>query len=248
MNNTIKFKNNGAKTVAHRGVSGLETENTCAAFVAAGNRSYYGIETDVRVTSDGKFILCHDDNLRRVAGVEKTVEECTFDELRSVTLFDKDGTKTRGDLRLASLDEYVSICKKYGKHCFLEIKGGEYRDIWERKDIERLVAAIKEWGYFEHVTFIAFGFENLVMVKEADKNADCMFLCTNELDERWEEMKKLRIGADMGDWWRFNNSDGAIRQLHEAGLEINCWTIDDPEKAEKYSAWGVDYITTNILE
>ena len=33
--------------VAHRGVSGLERENTCPAFVAAGVKSYWGIETDI---------------------------------------------------------------------------------------------------------------------------------------------------------------------------------------------------------
>ena len=42
--NTIKFSKKHVKTIAHRGLSGLEKENTCAAFVAAGNReSYYGI-------------------------------------------------------------------------------------------------------------------------------------------------------------------------------------------------------------
>ena len=46
--NTIKVTNAGSvEFIAHRGLSGLETENTCAAFVAAGNRSHVGIETDV---------------------------------------------------------------------------------------------------------------------------------------------------------------------------------------------------------
>ena len=39
--NTTKFTNpNKPLMIAHRGVSGLETENTNAAFVAAGKRSY----------------------------------------------------------------------------------------------------------------------------------------------------------------------------------------------------------------
>ena len=64
MNNTIKLENKGnVRMVAHRGVSGLEKENTNAAFVAAGNRSYYGIETDVHLTADNRFILIHDDRL-----------------------------------------------------------------------------------------------------------------------------------------------------------------------------------------
>ena len=36
--------------------------------------------------------------------------------------------------------------------------------------------------------------------------------------------------------------------FHEKGLVINCWTVDDPARAEDLAAWGVDYITSNILE
>ena len=57
MNNTIKLENKGhTQMIAHRGVCGLEPENTNAAFIAAGNRSYYGIESDVHKTADGKFV------------------------------------------------------------------------------------------------------------------------------------------------------------------------------------------------
>ena len=66
---TIKINKQITRIIAHRGLSGLERENTCAAFIAAANRSYYGIETDVHVTADGKYILIHDDDTTRVAGV-----------------------------------------------------------------------------------------------------------------------------------------------------------------------------------
>ena len=54
--NTIKLNTAGTnvKMIAHRGLSGLEAENTCAAFVAAGNREkYFGIECDIHRTLDG---------------------------------------------------------------------------------------------------------------------------------------------------------------------------------------------------
>ena len=65
--NTIKINGN-VKMVAHRGLSGIERENTNPAFVAAGNRSYWGIETDVHKTSDGQFIIIHDETTERVTG------------------------------------------------------------------------------------------------------------------------------------------------------------------------------------
>ena len=118
---TIKINRGNTKMVAHRGVSGLELENTCAAFVAAGNRSYYGVETDVHVTSDGQFIIIHDDNTGRVAAESMVVEESGYETLRALQLKQKDGTM-RTDLRLPSLEEYLSICKHYDKVCVLELK------------------------------------------------------------------------------------------------------------------------------
>ena len=65
--NTIKFDKKDTLIIAHRGLSGIEKENTNAAFVAAGNRSYYGIETDVHKTLDGRYVVFHDDTTGRVA-------------------------------------------------------------------------------------------------------------------------------------------------------------------------------------
>ena len=39
-----------------------------------------------------------------------------------------------------------------------------------------------------------------------------------------------------------------IAALHAAGIRVNCWTVDEKERAEQLAAWGVDYITSNILE
>ena len=38
--------------VAHRGLSGLERENSIKAFIAAVNRSYYATECDIHLTKD----------------------------------------------------------------------------------------------------------------------------------------------------------------------------------------------------
>lgn len=49
---TIKVEEKGrTRFIAHRGLSGIETENTLAGLRRRGHRDYYGIETDVHVTS-----------------------------------------------------------------------------------------------------------------------------------------------------------------------------------------------------
>ena len=120
---TIKINKGSALIVAHRGLSGLERENTASAFVAAGNRSYFGIETDVRVTADGNFVLLHDDNTLRCGGDAVAPEQCTLQTIQSVQLFDTDGKRGRIDLRVPEMVDYLRICKRYDKVCVLEFKG-----------------------------------------------------------------------------------------------------------------------------
>ena len=39
-----------------------------------------------------------------------------------------------------------------------------------------------------------------------------------------------------------------VRAFRRAGVAVNCWTCDDPEDAARLISWGVDMITTNILQ
>lgn len=237
---TIKFVKNKTLVVAHRGLSGIETENTNAAFVAAGNRSYYGIETDIHRTSNGKFVVMHDNDLKRVAGENVPVEEVSLSILQSIVLFDKDGSKDRSDLRPCTLENYISICKKYEKHCVLELKS-DFTD----NEIARLIDLIKNYGYLENVTFISFHYDNLVRVRSILPEQSVQFLFIAVTDEIVGRLIADRIDVDI--YYKALTKEN-VAAFHAAGLTVNCWTVDDKEVAEQLSEWGVDYITTNILE
>ena len=241
MKDTIKFTNkDNIKMIAHRGLSGLERENTCPAFVAAGVKSYYGIETDVHITKDGKVIVFHDDTLTRLAGIDKVVEECTFDELRAITLTDTDGKTRRKDLFLPSLEEYISICKKYDKVAVLELKNA-----MEEKHVVAIANIIKNMDWLEKTIFISFAGENLVFLKKHYPTATAQFLT----EEASEETLRFMIENDLdADLCGYCVSKAFVDKLHAAGKKVNCWTIDKIEHAEYMQACGVDFITTNILE
>lgn len=238
--NTIKIKKKNTLIVAHRGLSGLEVENTCSAFIAAGNRSYYGIETDIHRTADGRFVVCHDDTLTRVSGVDIPVETTTLAELQNIVLFDKDGTKGREDLRVSILENYIAICKKYEKHCVLELKS-DFTD----EEIAEIVDIIKGFDYLENVTFISFVYSNMVKIRKILPEQSVQFLFSKFDDEIIERLIAARIDVDV----RYQAlTKEIIDLLHENGLKVNCWTVDDKADAEKLVAWGVDFITSNILE
>ena len=226
--------------IAHRGVSGLERENTCPAFVAAGVKSYYGVETDVRMTKDGKFIICHDGDLMRVGGLNISIEESTFAELRKVRLKDTDDVTAREDLCLPSLQEYIAICRKYDKQSILELKG----EIPENK-IVKMVELIQSMGWYERTTFISFCGDNLTILKKNFPNADIQFLSMKCGEEEIAFMERHGFDADL--FHKVITKD-LVDALHAKGIKVNCWTVDDLDTAARMRDYGVDFITSNILE
>ena len=239
MANTIKLQKNNTKIIAHRGLSGIECENTNAAFIAAANRSYFGIETDIHVSSDGHIIVIHDERTGRVSDVDIDVEESTFEEIKKVMLNGRDGLKRR-DLVIPTLEEYISICKCYKKTAVIEIKNK-----FEDEMIKKTIDEIKKTGYLENVIFISFVFENLVKIREILPSQQVQFLtdkCDDALIAKLSNHKMdidivcHALCAELAD------------KLHRNGIKINCWTCDDKDEAEKLMGYGVDYITSDILE
>lgn len=78
--------------IAHRGLhnsgEGIP-ENSLKAFSLA-IQNGFAIENDIHITADGEIVVFHDDNLKRMCGVDKIIEEMTLEEIKSYNLLDSD--------------------------------------------------------------------------------------------------------------------------------------------------------------
>lgn len=238
--NTIEFNKGNTLMVAHRGVSGLEMENSIAAFVAAGNRSYYGIETDVHVTKDEQIVVFHDDNTLRTTGIDKVVEECTLEELQAIPLYNKEAGTSRTDLRMPILSEYINICKKYEKKAVLELK-----NTMEVRHIQKIVDIISQCDYLSSVIFISFSWDNCVNLRKMLPSQRIQFLKSDWDEALIEKMAEYDLDFDVK---HTSVTKDLVDKIHANGHVINVWTVNEKEDGERLAAWGVDFITTNILE
>lgn len=249
--NTIKVNKKDTLMVAHRGLSGLEPENSIPAFVAAGNRSYWGIETDVHVTADGKFVVFHDEQTARVAGDDINIEKCSYELVRKIVLNNiclmeqKSGEKIgdlkgRDDLLIPRLEDYINICKKYEKIAVLEVKNR-----METEDLARMVEEIKALGYLENVIFISFSLKNMIDLRKMLPNQKLQYLTTKFNDEIHNALREYKLDWDA---WYPAITKEIMDELHAEGIVVNSWTVDDVEVAERLIDWGIDFLTSDILE
>ena len=242
---TTRLNSKHVKIIAHRGLSGIERENTCPAFLAAANRSYFGIETDIHTTRDGKFVIIHDETTERVSLGENNinVEENDYSAVENIVLPDKDGTKIRQDIKIPLLSEYIAICKKYEKICILEVKNA-----FTDEEIKKLVEEIKTTEYIQNVIFISFELENCLKLRKILPEHEIQWLIRKDI-EVTDELIKIFVDnkLDIDIYYKSLNKEN-IEKLHSKGIKINCWTCDNKNDAEDLIELGVDFITTNILE
>lgn len=96
------------RLVAHRGASLERQENTLEALLLGAEIGADMVECDPRLTKDGKIILFHDNDLGRLTGDERKINELTLDEIRAV-LQSKGLKVTTFDEVIASYDKKTPI-------------------------------------------------------------------------------------------------------------------------------------------
>jgi len=238
--NTVKIDKYFKGMIAHRGLSGIETENTINAFLAAANRSYFGIECDVHASKDGKIIISHDDTLLRLGMLNLYIPSFRYEEIRKFSLIDRKSGNLSENICIPLLSEYLLICKTYKKHPYVELKG-----TLTLENIDSVVGEIDKLGMGDRVSLISFSEKYLLYVRKNYPTLD-LYLLTTEVNERVldfceRHQMNLDVKYDVLD-------EAAIKRLHLIGLKACVWTVDDKETAEKLIKMGVDYITSNILE
>jgi len=78
--------------IAHRGFHDDKAgvpENSLLAAQKAAERGY-AIELDVLATADGKVVVFHDYNLKRMTGLDQKVKDTTWEQLKDLRLLDSD--------------------------------------------------------------------------------------------------------------------------------------------------------------
>ena len=81
------LKNN---LIAHRGLHNkIIPENSIPSFKEAIKNNYI-IELDVHILKDGNVVIFHDDNLKRLTGIDKKIRDTTYEEIKNLKLKNTD--------------------------------------------------------------------------------------------------------------------------------------------------------------
>lgn len=219
-----KDEENGVKYIAHRGHGYYN--NTEKAFYNSAD--YWGIECDVRITSDDRLILNHDATVTYDDGSVLEVENSTYDELMSKTM--------GGGYKLCSLQRYLEICDEMSKVAIIELKS-----TFQADDVSRLLYEIETYHSIDDTAVIAFDRNNLLRVKE-QSNIELHYLINGDKVECIEFCIEQKIYPSI-QYYSIKKDD--VIKAHNAGLKIGAWTVNSNTSNFRMKYYGVDYVTSD---
>ncbi|OYS18559.1 glycerophosphodiester phosphodiesterase [Lactobacillus taiwanensis] len=105
-------------TISHRGVSDKNgVQNTIPALKKTAKLHPDYVEIDLHETKDKQFVVMHDENLKKLAGIDKTPKDSTLNQLTKITLHE-DGHHAK----IASFDQYLKAAAKLKQKLLIEVK------------------------------------------------------------------------------------------------------------------------------
>ncbi len=234
--------------VAHRGASYDAPENTMAAFRLAWEQGADAVEGDFHLTSDGKIVCIHDGTTERTTGKDLKISDSALADLRKLEYGAWKDPRFEGE-PIPTLAEVLERIPD-GKRLFLEVKTGP-------AIVPALVAAFsKSKIKGEQIVIIAFNEQVIAAVKKALPEIKACWLVSFKQDKNSGEwtpsvasiLKTLqRIGADGLDCRAELAvvNETFVEEIRAVGLELHCWTVNDPEQAHTLHRLGIDSLTTD---
>ncbi|MFH8727391.1 glycerophosphodiester phosphodiesterase [Streptomyces termitum] len=225
--------------IAHRGASAVAPENTLVSDEVARRSGADWIEDDVQPSRDGVPYVVHDATVDRTtdgSGPVRSLTSARLDELDAGSWF----APSFAGVRMPTLAAQLADLRTRGGRLLLEIKGPH-----SRAEVARIVRDVREQRIGKRVMVQSFDPASLRYVRELAPELPRALLRDRLDADPVAVARELGLSA-------YNISDrglsartGVVAELRAAGVAVDVWTVDDPERWRVLAGLGVTGVITD---
>jgi glycerophosphoryl diester phosphodiesterase len=209
--------------VGHRGARAYEIENTLESFKKAIALGVNAIELDVRKSKDGKLVIIHDDNLKKVFKKDIQVNQATLKELKQFT-----------ENKIPTFEDALKVIDKKVDKILVELKEVGYE--------KKVLDIIKKEKLKDRAIIISFHEQALSNIRKLDNEIETGLIYVkykNPVDAA------LKLNAQyLVTLYRFTHTRD-VEKAHKNNLKVIVWTINTKQEVKDYIAKGVDGIASD---
>ena len=220
--------------ISHRGVSnGNGVQNTIQSLEKTAQLKPDLIEMDIQETKDGQFVMMHDANLRGLAGLNKTPQDLTLEELQQIDIHENGYTT-----KISSFDDYLNRANELHQKLLIEIKTS-HKDSPQMMDhfLEKYAAKIKVYGH----QMQSLDYHVVEKVTQYDKDIPIYFILPyNSVFPRTNATGYTMEYSTLDEYF--------VTKLWNTEQKLYVWTINSSESFDKSFRLGVNGMITDNLE
>ena len=251
------FKADKPLNFGHRGFSGHYPENTILSYQKAIEAGSDVLEMDVRLTSDNRLVVFHDDTLDRMTSGRGKVQEKSLIEIKKVNvgcefILQENGYNNfpfkNAELKIPLLSEVFNEFQQYRFN--IDIKQHE------KKVCEALLAVIIEFKMKEKVLVASDDYETIKYFRKISKTEIATGASYREVGNFifLKSINMLKRFNPEADAFQIPENYYGIRiltenliiELHKKDIAVHPWTINEEKDMERLLRWGVDGIMTDF--
>lgn len=228
------------RVVAHRGSSSVAPQNTLAAFEAAARAGAHAVELDVQLTSDGHVVVIHDETLDATTSGSGWLQDTPLAAVRDLDAGAWFAPAYAGQ-RVPLLDEVVELLGRHPSVDLLcEVKGE-----WTAEQAARVTGPLRAAGLADRVVVQSFWPTTVAALRDADPTLRRGLLLAGVDDATLELCASLDVTMANPHGLLLQQDPTLVTRLHDAGLRVAVWTLNEPEHWAQAVALGVDEIITD---
>ncbi|GKQ39335.1 glycerophosphodiester phosphodiesterase family protein [Streptomyces sp. A012304] len=214
-------------TIGHRGVMGVEPENTLRSFVAAERAGLDAIELDLHLSKDGALVVMHDADVDRTTDGSGPIAERTLAELRALD---------------AGLGERVPVFEEVLEAVSLPLQA-EIKDVQAAR---ALAEVMHERNLVERVEVSSFHDEAVAEIARLVPGVRTALIGSRyglDIVERAVEAGAATVCLNIR-----RLTLEIVEEARAHGLRIIGWVVNTPEHLRLVRAFGLDGATTDRPE
>jgi glycerophosphoryl diester phosphodiesterase len=217
----------------HRGTKVRAPENTLSAVRHAIAEGADFAEIDVQTTADGVVVLLHDDDLMRVASLNRRLRDLTYRELQDIDVGSWFAPEFR-DERIPTLQEAIDFSRGRIK---LNI---ELKFTWPDPTLTQKVAdIIRQNNFSADCVVSSLNFQALTEIQQISPKIITGFIVFKVAGDL------PRMKADFLSLNASRATPGLVRQLRRNQRAVHVWTVNDFNNVISMVERGVDNIITD---
>lgn len=207
------------KEIGHRGWS-KAPENTLPAWQEAVRLGFKYIEADVTKTSDGVYVMLHDNTIDRTSTGSGDISTMTYAQASKYDYGSWRGTQYTGT-KLPTFEEFVSFCRNTGVHPYIELKYN-----LTTTDIANLVNIIKSYNMQNNCTWISFDSSWLLAVRSYLPYTKLGYSTSGINAERLDVVESLRVTGTAFLFGELRQmTDDSIAMAKNRGIPVEAWSV-----------------------